>query len=57
MIRMQPVGYGMAIYMLGLKPIVNLVSIRFLLKHSIEVLLLFYLDSTCYLPSLMLSTA
>ena len=55
--RMQPIGYGVAIYILGLKPFVVLLSLQFLIKHSVEVLLLFSSDSPCYLPSVMLSTA
>ena len=54
---MQPIGYGMAIYILGLKPFVVLLSLQFLVKHSFEVLLLFCSDSPSYLPSLMLSAA
>ena len=55
--RMQPIGYGVAIYILGLKPFVVLMSLQFLIKHSIEVLLLFSSDSPCYLPRILLSAA
>ena len=55
--RMQPIGYGVAIYILGLKPFVVLMSIQFLIKHSVEVLLLFSSDSPCYLPRIVLSAA
>ena len=55
--RMQPIGYGVAIYILGLKPFVVLLSLPFLIKHSVEVLLLFSSDSPCYLPRIMLSAA
>ena len=51
--RMQHIGYGMAIYILGLKPFIVLLSLQFLVKHSVEVLLLFYSDSPCYLPSVI----
>ena len=55
--RMQPIGYGVAIYIMGLKPFVVLLSLQFLVKHSVEVLLLFCSDSPCYLPSVLLSAA
>ena len=55
--RMQPIGYGVAIYILGLEPFVILLSLRSVNKHSVEVLLLFSSDSPCYLPSIMLSAA
>ena len=55
--RMQPIGYGVAIYILGLKPVVVLLSLQFRIKHSVEVLLLFSSDSPCYLPYIMLSAA
>ena len=55
--RMQPIGYGVAIYIWGLKPFVVLLSLQFLIKHSVDVLLLFSIDSPCYLPSIMLSAA
>ena len=55
--RIQPIGYGVAIYILGLKPFVVLLSLLFLVKHSVEVLLLFCSDSPCSLPSVMLSAA
>ena len=55
--RMQPIGYGVAIYNMGLKPFVVLLSLQFLITHSVEVLLLFSSDSPCYLPRNMLSTA
>ena len=54
---MQPKGYGVAKYILGLKPFVVLLSLQFLVKHSVEVLLLFCSDSPCYLHSIMLSAA
>lgn len=54
---MQPIGYGVAIYILGLRPFVILLSLQFLVKHSFEVLLLFCSDNPCYLSSIMLSTA
>ena len=55
--RMQPIGYGVAIYIWGLKPFVVLLSLQFLIQHSVEVLLLFFSDSPCYLPCIMLSIA
>ena len=55
--RMQPIGYGVAIYIMGLKPFVVLLSLGFHVKHSVEVLLLFCSDSPCYLPSVLLSAA
>ena len=55
--RMQPIGYGVAIYILELKPFVVLLSLQFLVKHSVELLLLFCSDSPCYLPSVTFSTA
>ena len=55
--RMLPIGYGVAIYILGLKPFVVLLSLQFLIKHSVEVLHLFSSDSPCYLPHIMLSAA
>ena len=54
---MQPIGYGVAIYILGLKPFDVLLSLQFLIKHSVEVLLLFSSDSPSYLPRIMLSAA
>ena len=54
---MQPIGYGVPIYILGLKSFVVLLSLQFLVKHSVEVLFLFCSDSYCYLPSVMLSAA
>ena len=54
---MEPIGCGVAIYILGLKPFVVLLSLQFHVKHSVEVLLLFCSDSPCYLPSVMLSAA
>ena len=54
---MQPIGYGVAIYILGLKPFVILLSLQFLIKYSVEVLLLFCYDSPCYLLSIILSVA
>ena len=54
--RMQPIGYGVAIYLLGLAPFVVFLSLQSLNKHSVEVLL-FCSDSPCYLPSIMLSAA
>ena len=54
---MQPIDYGVAIYILGLKPFVVLLSLQFVVKHSVEVLLLFSSDSPCYLPRIMLPTA
>ena len=41
----------------GLKPFVVLLSLQFLVKHSVEVLLLFCSDSPCYLPCVLLSAA
>ena len=55
--RMQPIGYGVAIYILGLEPSVVLLSLRSLNRHSVKVLILFSSDSPCYLPSIMLSAA
>ena len=55
--RMQPIGYSVSIYILGLKPFDILWSVQFLIKHSVEVLLLFCSDSPRYLPSVMLSAA
>ena len=55
--HMQPIGYGVAIYILGLKPFVVLLSLQILVKHSVEVLLLFCSDSRCFLPSVMFSAA
>ena len=55
--RMQPIGYGVAIYILGLGPFVILLSLQFLVKHSFEVLLLFCSYNLYYLSSIMLSTA
>ena len=55
--RMQPIVYGVAIYILGLQPFVVLLSLRSLNKQSVKVLLLFSSDSSCYLPSIMLSAA
>ena len=55
--HMQPIGYGVAIYILGLKPFVVLLSLQFLIKHSVEVLLLFSSDSPCYLLRIVLSAA
>ena len=54
---MQPIGYGVAIYILGLEPFVILLSLQFRIKHSVEVLLLFYSDSLCYLLYVILSAA
>ena len=54
---MQPIVYGVAIYILELKPFVVLMSLQFLIKHSVEVLLLFSSDSPCYLPRIVLSAA
>ena len=53
----QPIGYGVAIYILGLKPFVVLMSLQFLIKHSVEVLLLFSSDSPCYLPRIVFSAS
>ena len=55
--RMQPTGYGVAIYILGLKPFAVLLSLQFLVINSVEVLLLFCSDSPYYLPCVMLSAA
>ena len=55
--RMQPIGYGVAIYIMGLKPFVVLLSLQYLVKLSVKVLLLFCSDSPCYLPSVLLSAA
>ena len=55
--RMQPIGYGVAIYIWGLKPFVILLTLQFLIQHSVEVLLLFSSDSSCYLPRIVLSAA
>ena len=53
--RMEPIGYGVAICILRLKPFVVLLSLQFLIKHSVKVLLLFSSDCPCYLPCIMLS--
>ena len=45
--HMQPIGYGVAIYIVGLKHLVVLMSLQFLIKHSVEVLLLFSSESPC----------
>ena len=55
--HMQPIGYGVAIYILGFKPSVILFSLQFLIKHSVDVLLLLCYDSPCNLPCIMLSAA
>ena len=55
--RMQPIDYDGAKLILGLKPLVVLLSLQFHVKYSVEVLILFYSDSPCYLPCVMLSAA